>query len=115
MLRTCGQTPGDGLLEFLQRMGDIPSCTAQRERGPNDQWQPQLCEHVWRFVSAGNARTAGDDETNILHDLLEQVAVLGLLDGFEFGPNELDPVALERSEEHTSELQSLRHLVCRLL
>src|SRR5262245_47965651 len=25
------------------------------------------------------------------------------------------PVALERSEEHTSELQSLRHLVCRLL
>src|ERR1035441_5601968 len=26
-----------------------------------------------------------------------------------------DPLALERSEEHTSELQSLRHLVCRLL
>src|SRR5262245_63928104 len=25
------------------------------------------------------------------------------------------PVQLERSEEHTSELQSLRHLVCRLL
>src|SRR5260221_10377830 len=33
-------------------------------------------------------------------------------------PNELSPDAfpqLERSEEHTSELQSLRHLVCRLL
>src|SRR5438045_7773880 len=26
-----------------------------------------------------------------------------------------DPATLERSEEHTSELQSLRHLVCRLL
>src|SRR5205814_3346015 len=26
-----------------------------------------------------------------------------------------EPVELERSEEHTSELQSLRHLVCRLL
>src|SRR5205814_10158179 len=25
------------------------------------------------------------------------------------------PVAIDRSEEHTSELQSLRHLVCRLL
>src|SRR6202789_4600934 len=27
----------------------------------------------------------------------------------------LDPFDLERSEEHTSELQSLQHLVCRLL
>src|ERR1039458_9863691 len=28
---------------------------------------------------------------------------------------ELQPKTVERSEEHTSELQSLRHLVCRLL
>src|SRR5437899_9477916 len=27
----------------------------------------------------------------------------------------MTPVTMERSEEHTSELQSLRHLVCRLL
>ena len=97
VLRTRGQAPGDVLCEFLQRMGDIPSRTAQRERGPNDQRQPQLGEHVWRFVSAGDARTAWDDETNILHDLLEQVAVLGLLDGFEFRPNQFDPVMLEHS------------------
>src|SRR5262245_64678064 len=30
-------------------------------------------------------------------------------------PRTLRHVALTRSEEHTSELQSLRHLVCRLL
>src|SRR5262245_23226642 len=30
-------------------------------------------------------------------------------------PSEKAPARLERSEEHTSELQSLRHLVCRLL
>src|SRR2546422_4266822 len=30
-------------------------------------------------------------------------------------PNRLDLAALERSEEHTSELQSRLHLVCRLL
>src|SRR5262245_64916446 len=29
--------------------------------------------------------------------------------------DEDDPTVRERSEEHTSELQSLRHLVCRLL
>src|SRR5262245_5555604 len=34
-------------------------------------------------------------------------------DGADFGNGEL--LSLERSEEHTSELQSLRHLVCRLL
>src|SRR5205814_3616465 len=29
--------------------------------------------------------------------------------------SEMRPVMMRRSEEHTSELQSLRHLVCRLL
>src|SRR5262245_64698025 len=31
------------------------------------------------------------------------------------GPHGVRPARAERSEEHTSELQSLRHLVCRLL
>src|SRR5258705_7108886 len=31
------------------------------------------------------------------------------------GPGDLEPGGGRRSEEHTSELQSLRHLVCRLL
>src|ERR1035438_8355692 len=31
------------------------------------------------------------------------------------GPSTDDEIMLNRSEEHTSELQSLRHLVCRLL
>src|ERR1035438_2321419 len=31
------------------------------------------------------------------------------------GPAGFDPRCFRRSEEHTSELQSLRHLVCRLL
>src|SRR5258705_1868121 len=31
------------------------------------------------------------------------------------GPFHLPDLAIRRSEEHTSELQSLRHLVCRLL
>src|ERR1035441_3910282 len=35
--------------------------------------------------------------------------------GFEGGPGSNTPGRIHRSEEHTSELQSLRHLVCRLL
>src|SRR5262245_7529607 len=40
-------------------------------------------------------------------------AVTGTVLSFEFGL--LWPRFMDRSEEHTSELQSLRHLVCRLL
>src|SRR5205814_8590936 len=36
-------------------------------------------------------------------------------DSFDFGQHPQPPIGLVRSEEHTSELQSLRHLVCRLL
>src|ERR1035441_8041915 len=50
-------------------------------------------------------------------DLLEQMDIIGvgslpvvLITGFFIGA-----VMVLRSEEHTSELQSLRHLVCRLL
>src|SRR5437899_4458275 len=40
----------------------------------------------------------------------------GKFQGECFCPRRLgEPVLLRRSEEHTSELQSLRHLVCRLL
>src|SRR5262245_56014981 len=35
--------------------------------------------------------------------------------GFDLGAITPDEIAISRSEEHTSELQSLRHLVCRLL
>jgi len=43
-----------------------------------------------------------------------QINVLDRIILFE-GPDEADRFCLGRSEEHTSELQSLRHLVCRLL
>src|SRR5262245_63181627 len=50
-------------------------------------------------------RRLGELDLVVLNDL-HTVAV---------GIEEVEPPARERSEEHTSELQSLRHLVCRLL
>src|SRR5262245_65120438 len=47
---------------------------------------------------------------NVLHDAGD-VGILAVGDAVDI---DLDGVG-ERSEEHTSELQSLRHLVCRLL
>src|SRR5438045_3566492 len=44
------------------------------------------------------------------------VHLLGIVAGIGFGEIEDEvSAAFSRSEEHTSELQSLRHLVCRLL
>src|SRR5438045_6588680 len=49
-----------------------------------------------------------------LHPAVLEAAVVGIPDE-EWGEAIIGVVALKRSEEHTSELQSLRHLVCRLL
>src|SRR4029450_2707341 len=68
---------------------------AEGEGGTNDQRQAKLGEHLRRFVSTRDAHTTRHDETNLLHNLLEQVAIFCLLDGIQFGANQLDPIALE--------------------
>src|ERR1035441_10977125 len=47
-------------------------------------------------------------------DLIRKENMLSLL-RFGFLPHAGPDIRIDRSEEHTSELQSLRHLVCRLL
>src|ERR1019366_1254541 len=76
----------------------------------------------WMVLAEGLRIT----ELGILGGLLLSVAAVNLLRGFLFGLSPFDPVAFAtagmawlivamRSEEHTSELQSLTNLVCRLL
>src|SRR5947199_7299289 len=59
-------------------------------------------------------RSAGPPDRQRVHDGGSQRRQ-GLPVGRERGHHYCRQVALVRSEEHTSELQSLRHLVCRLL
>src|SRR5437899_5218105 len=58
----------------------------------------------WRFW---NGRTRYEERRMRAIEFVPVVVVEGAVD--------LIPAGLGRSEEHTSELQSLRHLVCRLL
>src|SRR5438045_6018562 len=51
-----------------------------------------------------------EDWSNKVVDLRGEAPVVGHWDR-----SRIDQVVTNRSEEHTSELQSLRHLVCRLL
>src|SRR5205814_10230796 len=73
--------------------------TALRLRQPRCLVVPLSADHVARFWKS--FRTFRD---------LAIVALM-LLDGL----RSCEVLQLQRSEEHTSELQSLRHLVCRLL
>src|SRR5687768_18230851 len=71
-----------------------------------------LFPYTTLFRSRGLAAGLGDD-------LLEELPVLAAADRVDVGADQLDAVLVEdaalRSEEHTSELQSRLHLVCRLL
>src|SRR5262245_63751871 len=63
------------------------------------------------YRAEGEIMAAG--ETYGHHVVCAGFAVRRILE--RFGKDEICPDDVFRSEEHTSELQSLRHLVCRLL
>src|ERR1035441_10800945 len=74
-----------------------------------------LLRHIARLALAADARRVDEDILRALvhHGLVDGIA-RGSGDGRNDGPL-FTGERVERSEEHTSELQSLRHLVCRLL
>src|ERR1035438_2606588 len=63
-----------------------------------------------------NWTAASDAPKQLSQDRVKDCDVCILLIGFRLGyVPEGEVLSITRSEEHTSELQSLRHLVCRLL
>src|ERR1035441_5961236 len=72
------------------------------------------------FAAAGSGVTLCETDSTALASAKQRLRTT--LQAAELDPNAADAIrlvnsldALDRSEEHTSELQSLRHLVCRLL
>src|SRR5215472_9070709 len=77
----------------------------------NDWWAWEAEGHIEGGVRSGDAT----DHWNRFREDLQLAASLGLNSyRFSIEWSRLEPEE-GRSEEHTSELQSLRHLVCRLL
>src|ERR1039458_10522709 len=76
----------------------------------------------FEYITGGHDRElySGLIRLHVLHHAAEEpIFGLGMVEelarhGYRISPGTLYPL-LHRSEEHTSELQSLRHLVCRLL
>ena len=86
---------GDHALELLPGVGEAAAETAHGEGGADDERVAEvLCEadsllDRVRDVGACDLRTGLDDE------VLEELAVLPLLDGLEVGPDELDVVLFQ--------------------
>src|SRR5690606_39733456 len=94
----------------------LPSCPTRRSS--------DLFHALKKILSGHGLATAVGDEGGFAPDLSSNEAALEMLiEGIEaagYKPGEevfiaLDPATSERSEEHTSELQSRENLVCRLL
>src|SRR5690348_17733510 len=64
-------------------------------------------ELAWQLGQAGAKLTLAARRTDLLENLAQRIAAAG--------KTKPVVVACDRSEEHTSELQSPVHLVCRLL
>src|SRR5882724_4311865 len=88
--------------------------TRHRRRGRPRQRMPAAANPSFGFFFNDTATT--EIYTLSLHDALPiQREYPRLLSAQHGGPRNYELLDLARSEEHTSELQSLRHLVCRLL
>src|SRR5471030_1672700 len=89
---------------------------AYRTRGEAHMWTPDTIAKLQHATRAGNFKTF-KEYSKLIDEQGEKLLTLRGLFKIKTAEDEKrKPVPLDqRSEEHTSELQSLRHLVCRLL
>src|SRR3712207_6960310 len=108
------QSPDDGSLgEALALMRDLRKRCEWDAAQTHESLRPYLIEEAYEV---DDAIRGGDDRLlrEELGDLLLQVLFHSVV-AEERGAFDMDDGVEERSEEHTSELQSRQYLVCRLL
>src|SRR2546425_3741690 len=84
----------------------------------DDQERIRRVAREFADAELGNAIAPYDERHEFPHSVVRKLGPLGFLGALvpeEYGGAGLDYVGYARSEEHTSELQSLAYLVCRLL
>ena len=86
-------------LELVHVVRDPASSPSQSERRPDDQRElPDHCVDRERLLHRGGRARGGSVEADVLHSVLEELAVLGLVDRGELGADELDAVPGEKGE-----------------
>ena len=85
---------GHGLVLFAV-VGDAAAGAAEGEGGADDRREADVLDDVHRLLVVVGQAAARHGEADAFHRLLEQGAVLGLLDGRELGADQLDAVLLQ--------------------
>ena len=86
---------GDHPVELLAVVGDAAAGAAQGEAGPQDAGQADLVADAAGLVEAVGQAAPGALQADLLHALLEEVAVLGLADRLGGGADEPAAVPLQ--------------------
>src|SRR5690606_9587073 len=77
----------DDLFEFFDVVGDTaPGSAHGKTRPDNERKIADVVRRFPRLLHAFDGRGTGDVETDLFHRLLEELAVLPLLDRVRFGP-----------------------------
>ncbi len=87
----------DDALELLTVVGDAAPGSAERERRPNDGRETNIRLFLQRLFQGMRDIRPGHLETDVLHGLPEQVAVLGHVDGLAGSGDEFYVVFLEHA------------------
>ena len=88
------EAAGDDVFEFVLVAGDAPTGAAQGVGGPDDEGEAEVAGDVPGFGYGGGAGAARDGLADALHEIFEQFAVLGLLDGVNGGAQHADVIAV---------------------
>src|SRR5580698_9430298 len=89
------QTVGQNLDQFLAVIGDAAARTAQRKAGPDEDGKTILLRKVHAIAEIVHQHGLRNIEADAYHCVLEEQAVLSLLDGFELGADHLHAVFIE--------------------
>ena len=91
------QAPGHDGFELLHVVGDAAAAATQREAGPDDGREARELEQVPGLGQVVGEAPATGLQAQVVHEGLEELAVLAALDGLGLGADEGDTRALEQA------------------
>ena len=92
-----GESARNDVAEFFEVVSDAAARTAQRKGGPNDGGQADLLQELFSIGQRVDGLGLGKLETDLLADVLEDLAVFGAVDDLAIRADHLDAELFERA------------------
>ena len=92
-----GEAAGHDVAVFLEVVGDAAARAAQREGGADDRGEADFLEELLGVGEGVDGLGFGEGESDLLADVLEDLAVFGAMDDLAVGADHLDAEFLQRA------------------